>query len=352
MPQLFTPLALGPMTIPNRIAISPMCQHSANDGSASDWHLQHLMQFALSGAGLAVVEATAVERSGRISHGCLGLYSDANEAALARVLTAARSVAANGTRFAIQLCHSGRKGSTQRPWEGNGPLSAGDDAWTTVAPSAIPLADGWPTPKALETAEIERVIAAFAKAAGRAVRIGFDAVEMHFAHGYLVHEFFSPVSNRRSDAYGGARDGRMRLAWAIAEAVRAVVPRDVALGARISGSDWLDDGAGPDDAVALARALKAAGLDYVCVSSGGLTLTAKIKIGPGYQAPFAAKVKTEAGLPTRTVGLITRPEQAEELVATGQVDMIALARAFLDNPRWVWHAADWLGRHDRLPAAV
>jgi 2,4-dienoyl-CoA reductase-like NADH-dependent reductase (Old Yellow Enzyme family) len=343
VPHLFSPLKLGPITLPNRIAVAPMCQYSADDGCASDWHLQHLMQFAIGRAGMIVLEATAVERLGRISHGCLGLYSDADEAALARVLDPARRIAAPGTCFAIQLAHAGRKASCQVPFQGGKPLPRGEDPWTTVAPSAIPFADGWHMPEALDAKGLERIVAAFRHAAERSVRLGFGAIELHAAHGYLLHEFLSPLSNKRTDAYGASAENRMRFPLEVARAVRAVVPRNIALGARITGSDWTDGGLTVDDAVAFAAALKAAGLDYVCVSSGGNAAAAKIPLTPGYQVAFAAKVKAATGLVTRAVGLIAAPEQAETILAEGQADFIAMARAFLDDPRWVWHAAEKLG---------
>ena len=349
MSHLFSPLALGPVELPNRIVVSPMCQYSAADGSATDWHLQHLMQLAISRAGMIVVEATAVERAGRISHGCLGLYCDANEAALARVLDAARRVAAPGTRFAIQIGHAGRKASCQRPWEGGRPLSPSEDPWPTVAPSAVPFTPEGPAPRALDAQGLARVTAAFCQAAERAVRLGFEAIELHGAHGYLLHEFVSPLSNFRKDAYGGSLEARMRFPLEVARAVRAVVPRHVALGARITGTDWAEGGLTPEDAVAFAIALKGAGLDYVCVSGGGAVPQVKIPLGPGYQVPLAAKVKAESGLVTRAVGLIVTPEQAEAILASGQADCVALARAFLDDPRWVWHAAERLGAEIPIP---
>jgi 2,4-dienoyl-CoA reductase-like NADH-dependent reductase (Old Yellow Enzyme family) len=301
------------------------------------------MQFAIGRAGMVVVEATGVERAGRISHNCLGLYSDANEAALARALDAARRIAAPGTCFAIQLGHAGRKASCQPPFEGGKPLARGQDPWQTFAPSAIPFAEGWHTPEALDEAGLARIVAAFRQAAERAVRLGFTAIELHGAHGYLLHEFLSPLSNTRTDGYGGSPEKRMRLPLEVARAVRAVVPPTIALGARITGSEWTDGGLTPDDAVAFARALKAAGTDYVCVSSGGNVAAARIPLEPGYQVPFAAKVKAGSGLATRAVGLIVTPEQAETVIASGQADFVALARAFLDDARWVWHAAERLG---------
>jgi 2,4-dienoyl-CoA reductase-like NADH-dependent reductase (Old Yellow Enzyme family) len=320
-----------------------MCQYSADDGTANDWHLQHLMQLGMSGAGLVMVEATAVERIGRITPGCLGLYSDENEAALARVLAAARNVAPEGTRFGIQIAHAGRKGSSQRPWEGGRWLPAADGAWQTVAPSAIPFHADGPAPVALDEAGLARVVAAFRQAAQRAVRMGFDAVELHMAHGYLLQAFFTPLANRREDAYGGSRERRMRFPLEVARAVRALVPADRVLGARINGTDWADGGVTADDAVALATELKAAGVDYVCVSGGGAVPQMQVPPTPGYQVPMAARVRAEAGVTTRAVGLIVEPAQAEAIVASGQADFVALARAFLDNPRWVWHAAERLG---------
>jgi 2,4-dienoyl-CoA reductase-like NADH-dependent reductase (Old Yellow Enzyme family) len=349
VPLLFSPLKLGPIELPNRIVVSPMCQYSASDGSASDWHLQHLMQFAISRAGMIVLEATAVERRGRISHGCLGLYSDSNERALARVLGSARAIAAPGTAFAIQLAHAGRKASCQPPFQGARPLRNGEDPWPVVAPSAMAFAEGWPAPEALDSDGLKRVLGAFTKAAERSVRLGFDAIELHVAHGYLLHEFLSPFSNRRTDQFGGNACNRMRWPLQVVRAVRTVVPRTIALGARITGSDWADGGLAVEDAVAFASALKEAGLDYVCVSSGGNVAHAKIPLGPGYQVPFAAKVKAATGLATRAVGLIATPEQAQAILDAGEADFVALARAFLDDPRWVWHAAERLGAEVSYP---
>jgi 2,4-dienoyl-CoA reductase-like NADH-dependent reductase (Old Yellow Enzyme family) len=347
--QLFSPLQLGPISLPNRVVVSPMCQYSASDGTATDWHLQHLMNLALTRAGMVVVEATGVERAGRITHGCLGLYSDANEAALARALDAARRVAAPGTAFAIQLGHAGRKASCRRPWEGGQPLGPGEDPWTVSGPSDVPFAEGGPVPVALDEKGLARVASAFCRAADRAVRLGFDAIELHMAHGYLLHSFVSPLSNRRSDGYGGSAQNRMRFPIEVTRAVRARVPRTIALGARITGTDWADGGLTPDDAATFAAELKAAGLDYVCVSGGGAVPHVKIPVGPGYQVPMAAKVKAGARIATRAVGMIVEPQQAESIVASGQADCVALARALLDDPRWVWHAADRLGAKIAYP---
>jgi NADPH2 dehydrogenase len=341
MSALFSPISLADLELSNRIVVSPMCQYSADDGSANDWHLIHLGGFANSGAGLVVVEATHVERHGRITHGCMGLYSDYNEAALARVIASVRR--AGRARFGIQLAHSGRKGSAQRPWEGGRALSAHEDAWPTIAPSAIPFGEGWHTPREATEADMTRVTAAFVSAAKRAVRIGFDTVELHMAHGYLLHGFMSPLSNRRTDQYGGSFENRMRFPLAVARAVRAAVPRQIPLGARITGSDWREGGLTPDDCVTMAKALKSEGFDFVDISSGGVTGDIRNPTERGYNVAIAARVKREAGIATRTVGAIVQPEQAEQVIANGQADMVAIGRAFLDDPHWGWHAARALG---------
>jgi 2,4-dienoyl-CoA reductase-like NADH-dependent reductase (Old Yellow Enzyme family) len=342
MSLLFTPLKLGPVELSNRVVVSPMCQYSANDGVAGDWHLQHLTQFGYSGAGLVMVEATAVERRGRIAHGCLGLYSEPCESALARVISMARRFA-EPARFGIQLAHAGRKASAQRPWEGGGYLGTEEDPWPTVAPSAIPYDAGWEAPEMLDERGMERILNAFVDAALRATRIGFEIVELHAAHGYLLHEFLSPIANRRTDSCGGTPENRMRFPLAVARAVRSALPPDISLGARITGTDWLEGGVTVADAVMFARALRSMGLDYVCVSSGGIAPSVRIPVAPGFQAPLASRVKKEASIATRAVGMILTPGQAEEILSSGQADMVCMARAFLDNPRWVWHAAERLG---------
>jgi 2,4-dienoyl-CoA reductase-like NADH-dependent reductase (Old Yellow Enzyme family) len=342
MSLLFTPLKLGPVELSNRVVVSPMCQYSANDGVAGDWHLQHLTQLGYSGAGLVMVEATAVERPGRITHGCLGLYSESCESALARVIGMAR-LSAGPARFGIQLAHAGRKASAQRPWEGGRHLGAGEDPWPTVAPSPIPYGEGWETPEMLDERGMDRILKAFVDAALRAARIGFEVVELHAAHGYLLHEFLSPIANRRTDSYGGTPENRMRFPLSVAQAVRSALPANITLGARITGTDWLEGGLDIDDAVMFARALRSLGLHYVCVSSGGIDPSVRMPVAPGFQVPFAAKVKTETGIATWTVGMILTPHQAEEALTSGQADMVCMARAFLDNPRWVWHAAERLG---------
>jgi 2,4-dienoyl-CoA reductase-like NADH-dependent reductase (Old Yellow Enzyme family) len=337
-PKLFTPLPLGGIVLPNRIAVSPMCQYSADDGSMTDWHLIHLGQLAISGAGLTVVEATGVTREGRITHGCTGIYTDDNEASMVRVVQAFRRLSKNP--IGIQLAHAGRKASTLPPWQGGKPLAAGESPWQTVAPSPIPFGEGWHVPHELTTAEIKKLVENFVAAALRAKRVGFDAAELHAAHGYLLHQFLSPLSNQRKDEYG---KNRMKAPLEIAEAVREVWPKERALGARISGNDWMEGGLGPDDGVAFAKELKRVGYDYVCVTSGALSPSAKMKVEPNYQVPYAEKVKKSVPIVVRSVGMIADPDQAEDIVASGKADMIAMARAFLDNPRWVWHAAEHFG---------
>jgi 2,4-dienoyl-CoA reductase-like NADH-dependent reductase (Old Yellow Enzyme family) len=340
-PMLFTPLTLGGLTLPNRIVVSPMCQYSAEDGNATGWHLQHLGSLAMSNAGLLMVEATAVEPQGRISLRDLGLYSDENEAALARVLRLCRDF--GNTTIGLQLAHAGRKGSAEPPVKGGAPLAPDQGAWPTAAPSPIPLGEGWPAPKALDDGGLERIRQAFAGAARRAHRLGIDVLEMHAAHGYLLHEFLSPLANQRGDAYGGSRENRMRFPLEVAEALRRAWPAERPLGARISGTDWTPGGFEIEDAVAFAGALKSIGFDYVCVSSGGIVPGAAIRIGPGYQVPLAARVRAAIGIATRAVGLIVEAKQADGILQSGAADFVALARSFLDDPRWVWHAAEKLG---------
>ena len=338
---LFSPIKLASLELPNRIVVAPMCQYSAADGVGSDWHMTHLGMLANSGAGMLVIEATHVERRGRITHGCLGLYSDACEAALERIVYHCHHI---GTaKMCIQLAHAGRKASSQRPWEGAKALTAAEDAWPTVGPSAVPFGPGWHTPAAMTEDDMAKVNAAFTDAAKRSLRIGFDAIELHFAHGYLLHSFVSPFSNKRNDQYGGSFEGRMRFPLEVTRSGRAAVPRHVPLGARITGTEWLDGGLNGDDAVAMARALKEAGLDYIDVSSGNITPDSRWPSDPGFNVPIAERVRREAGIATRVVGMIAGAKQAEDIVASGKADMVAMARAFLDDPHWGWHAAYALG---------
>lgn len=339
--KLFTPIQLGGITLPNRIVVSPMCQYSAADGAMSDWHTVHLGSLACSGAGLMIIEATGVTREGRISNFCTGLYHDLNEAAMRRVVEVCRGL--SKSPIGVQLAHAGRKGSTQQPWAGSKPLSAGESPWQTVAPSALPFAEGWHTPHELTAEEIRGLADAFVAAAQRARRIGLDLVELHAAHGYLLHQFLSPLSNKRTDRYGGSLENRMRAPLEVARAVREAWPKERALGARITASDWAEGGFEAQDAAAFARELKKLGFDYVCVTSGGVVGYAKIKVEPGYQVGFAEQVKRGGGLPVMTVGMIAEPQQAEDILTAGRADMVALARGLLDDPRWVWHAAERFG---------
>jgi 2,4-dienoyl-CoA reductase-like NADH-dependent reductase (Old Yellow Enzyme family) len=338
---LFTPLALRGVAVPNRIVVSPMAQYSAVDGCASDWHLAHLGHLSYSGAGLLMTEATAVEPIGRGSLHCPGLYGEPQEQAFKRVVEFCRQF--GSARLGVQLWHAGRKGSIRPPWAGRGPLPAAEGGWEVVAPSPIAFDANSPVPRALDEAGMKRVRDAFRSAAQRAVRAGFDVMELHSAHGYLLHQFLSPLSNQRNDAYGGDAQRRMRFPLEVAAAVRAVLPHDRVLGARINACDWAEGGFDLEDAVAYAGALKEVGCDYVCVSSGGLVATQKITVGPGYQVPFAEAIRKRTGIATRAVGMITHVAQAEEIVRSGQADMVALGRAMLDNPRWGWHAAEQLG---------
>jgi 2,4-dienoyl-CoA reductase-like NADH-dependent reductase (Old Yellow Enzyme family) len=345
--KLFTPIAMRGLTLPNRIVISPMCQYSAVDGSANDWHLAHLTQLALGGAGLVMIEATGVSAQARITLGCLGLYSDANEAALRRVIAAMRAF--GNTPIGIQLAHAGRKASAHVPWKGGGSLKPEEGAYVTVAPSAISFTEGWHTPAALDRAGMEQIRDDFVAATRRADRLGIDLTELHAAHGYLLQQFLSPLANRRNDEYGGSLTNRMRFPLEVFQAVRAAWPASKPLGVRINGTDWADGGWTIDDAVAFAHALKERGADYVCVSGGGTVATAKIPIGPAYMVPLADKVRRETGIATRAVGMILTPAQAEAVVAEGRADMVALARGFLDDPRWAWHAAEALGARADYP---
>jgi NADPH2 dehydrogenase len=337
---LFSPIRLADLELPNRIVVAPMCQYSAADGVATDWHVTHLGMLANSGAGLVVVEATHVERRGRITHGCLGLYSDDCEAALARVIAHCHRI---GTaKLGVQLAHAGRKASSQRPWEGAKALPVGEDPWPTIGPSALPFGAGWHTPSAMTEDDMAHVRNSFAQSARRAVRIGFDLIELHLAHGYLLHSFVSPLSNKRNDQWGGSLEGRMRFPVEVARAVRDVVPSGIPLGARITGTDWLEGGLTGDDAVALTKALKSAGLDFVDVSSGNITPDSRPPSEPSYNVPIAGQVRRETGLPVRVVGMIAGAKQADGIVAEGKADMVAMARAFLDDPHWGWHAAETL----------
>jgi 2,4-dienoyl-CoA reductase-like NADH-dependent reductase (Old Yellow Enzyme family) len=348
-PLLFTPIALRSVKARNRIVISPMCQYSADDGLAEDWHLVHIGKFAQGGAGIVFVEATAVEARGRITYGDLGIWSDAHVPPLSRI---ARFVKGQGAVPAIQLAHAGRKASMQRPWHGNGPITdadraRGEDIWPIVAPSAIPLGEGWLVPNELLAADLTALKHAWRRAAERALAAGFEIVEIHSAHGYLLHEFLSPLANRRNDLYGGDREGRMRFPLEIAEVVREIWPQDKPVFVRVSAVDGIEGGWALEDTVAYTKELRARGIDLIDCSSGGIAGSATAgRVAPpslGFQVPYAERVRREAGLSTMAVGLILDAEQAEAILQAGKADLIALAREALFDPNWPLHAAYALG---------
>ncbi len=341
MSILFSPLKLRGLTLPNRVVISPMCQYSAVEGSAQPWHMMHLGTMSLSGAGMLIIEATAVEPQGRITPGDLGLYNDQNQAALEPVIAAIRKHST--TAIVMQIAHAGRKASCRVPWEGGTQLPLAAGGWTTFAPSAIAQTDQDAPPAALDHAGLARIREAFAATAKRAMDLGLDGVEVHGAHGYLMHSFLSPITNRRTDEYGGNLANRMRFPLEVFDAVRAVVPSDKPVGIRVSASDWIEGGWDVEQTIALAQELKARGVDWIDVSSGGLSPAQKIALGPGYQVPFAEAIKKATGLTTMSVGLITEAKQAEDILVSGKADFIALARGVLYDPRWPWHAAAELG---------
>ena len=340
--KLFSPITLGGVDLANRIIVAPMCQYSAVNGDVTDWHLMHLGQFAVSGVGLIFVEATGVSPEGRISPGCVGLWSDENQAALTRVVGFCNDF--GNAKMGIQLAHAGRKASTDLPWRGGAPLPASDPrGWQTVAPSATPYNQAFPAPTALDEAGMAKVIDDFRAAAKRADAIGFEVLEIHMAHGYLLHQFLSPLSNQRNDGYGGSLEGRMRFPLEVFAAVRDIWPTHKALGVRISATDWVESSSwSVAEASCFTGALKAAGAEFIDVSSGGNSPAQKIDAGPGYQTGFAATIKREVGLPTMAVGQITQPHQAEAILRSDQADMVALARGMLNDPRWAWHAAEAL----------
>jgi 2,4-dienoyl-CoA reductase-like NADH-dependent reductase (Old Yellow Enzyme family) len=342
MSRLFSPFTIGPLHLSNRIVVAPMCQYSAEQGSATDWHLMHLGQLALSGAGLLIIEATAVSAVGRISSGDLGLYSDANAAALARVLAAVRRY--TPTPVAIQLAHAGRKASVRVPWTGGRQIAPNEeDGWQTLAPSALAYNSGEHAPLALDPAGLAQIREQFVVAARRSAELGLSGIELHGAHGYLLHEFLSPLSNRRDDEYGGSLENRMRFPLEVFTAVREVTPAGVPVWMRISASDWVSGGWDLDQSVAFSRALAERGCAAIHVSSGGLSPHQVIPLNANYQVPFAARIKSAVSIPVIAVGLITEPQQAEAILTAGEADAIALARAMLYDPRWPWHAAAALG---------
>ncbi len=343
MTHLFSPIRLQDLTVRNRVWVAPMCQYSAVDGVPNDWHLVHLGSFARGGVGLVMTEATAVSPEGRISPADTGIWSDEQRDSWARIV---EFVHGQGAAAAMQLAHAGRKASTRPPFEGRGPVAPEEGGWTTVGPSAEAF-PGLPAPDALDAVGIERVVRDFADGASRAVEAGFDSVEVHAAHGYLLHEFLSPLSNRRPDEYGGSFENRARLPRRVLRAVREVLPTGMPLLVRISATDWLDGGWTVDESVRLAALLREDGADLVDVSSGG-NAPADIPVEPGYQVPFARRVRLEAQVATGAVGLITEPKQAEDVLADGSADVVLLARELLRDPHWALRAARELGADDAV----
>lgn len=348
MSRLFTPFGVGSLEMRNRIVIAPMCQYSADEGRATDWHVIHLGNLSLSGAGLLIIEATAVVPEGRISPDDLGLWSDETEEALGRVIEKVRRY--SDMPIAIQLAHAGRKASTRVPWEGGGQLRPGEDrGWQTVAPSAIPFTAGENPPVALDHEGMARIREAFREAAMRSARLGLDAVQIHGAHGYLLHQFLSPLANHRDDEYGGSLENQMRFPLEVFDAVRAAFPAERPVSMRVSGTDWVEGGWEIEQTIAFASALKARGCSAIHVSSGGISPAQRVPVGPGYQVPLARAVRAATNLPTVAVGLITSYDHAEAIIGTGDADLIAIARAVLYDPRWPWHAAAHLGATVKAP---
>jgi 2,4-dienoyl-CoA reductase-like NADH-dependent reductase (Old Yellow Enzyme family) len=347
-PSLFMPFALRDLKLANRIVVSPMCQYSAVDGRATDWHGIHWGQMLQSGAGLFTIEATAVSAVGRITYGCLGLYDDACEEALGRHLAVARGNAP-AIPVSLQLAHAGRKASSHKPWDGGQLIPVDQGGWTPLAPSPIAQMEHEVPPHAIDAATLREIRDQFVAATARAWRLGLDAIELHLAHGYLLNEFLSPLSNQRSDDYGGSFANRIRLPLEVFAAVRAAWPQEKPLGVRISATDWVDGGWTLDDSLEFAQQLQALGCDWIDVSSGGISPGQKIPVGPGYQVPLARAIRAATAMPTMTVGLITDALQADAIVTAGDADLVALARAMLWNPRWPWHAAAALGAQVEAP---
>lgn len=336
MTRLFSPLSLKGITLKNRIVVSPMCQYSSDDGFAADWHLVHLGSFAVGGAGLVIAEATGISPEARISPQDLGLWKDEHIENLRRITAFIKQ---QGSVAGIQLAHAGRKASTHAPWKGRGRVAPDDGGWQVVAPSALAYSENYPQPAALDEAGMQKVLHDFEQATVRAIKAGFEVIEIHASHGYLLHQFLSPLTNRRSDRYGGGFENRIRLLLEVADRVNGVLPAEIPLFVRLPGTDWAEGGWTPDDAVALARILKERGVDVMDVTSGGLVSHQKISTGPAYQLPFASRVKRETGAVTSAVGLITHAAQAESILVNGDADLILLAREFLRDPHFPLRAA-------------
>ena len=347
MSALFSPIKLRELELPNRIMVAPMCQYSAENGEANDWHFTHINSLALSGAAMFCIEATHVEAIGRITPGCMGLWNDATEQALKPILASVRK--RSKTAVAMQLAHAGRKTSSHVPWDGGQQIPVAEGGWLAEAPSAVPHKEGEAAPRALDAAGLKRVRDAFVAATQRADRLGIDAIEVHGAHGYLLHQFLSPISNKRTDQYGGSLQNRMRYPLEVFDAVRAAFPASKPVGVKVSATDWIEGGWDLAQTIEFVKELKQRGVDWIDVSSGGVSPLQKIPLSPGYQVPFAQAIKEATGVTTMAVGLITEAGQAEDIVASGKADMVALARAMLYDPRWGWHAAAELGGQVAAP---
>jgi 2,4-dienoyl-CoA reductase-like NADH-dependent reductase (Old Yellow Enzyme family) len=347
MSALFSPIKLRSLALPNRIMVAPMCQYSAENGEANDWHFTHINTLALSGAAMFCIEATHVEAIGRITPGCLGLWNDATEAALKPILASVRKH--SRIAVAMQLAHAGRKGSSHTPWDGGQQIPLAEGGWQTEGPSAVPHKEGELAPLALDAVGLKRVRDAFVAAARRAERLGLDALELHSAHGYLLHQFLSPISNKRTDQYGGSLQNRMRYPLEVFDAIRAAFPEQKPVGVKVSTTDWVEGGWDLAQTIEFAKELKKRGVDWIDASSGGVSPLQKIPLAPGYQVPFAQGIKEATGVTTMAVGLITEAKQAEDIVASGKADMVALARGMFYDPRWGWHAAAELGGHVEAP---
>src|SRR5260370_6289018 len=347
MSALFTPIKMRGLALPNRIMVAPMCQYSAESGEANDWHFTHINMLALSGAAMFGIEAPHAEGIGRITRGCLGWWNDAREAALRPFLASVRNH--SKVAVAMQLPHAGRKGSSHKPWDGGQQIPIDQGGWQTEGPSAVPHKEGELAPLALDAAGLARVREAFVSAAKRAERLGLDALELHSAHGYLLHQFLSPIANTRTDQYGGSLQNRMRYPLEVFDAIREVFPHDKPIGVKVSATDWVEGGWDLPQTIEFVKELKKRGVDWIDASSGGVSPLQKIPLGPGYQVPFAQGIKEATGVTTIAVGLITEAKQAEEIVASGKADMVALARGMLYDPRWGWHAAAELGGQVEAP---
>ncbi len=347
MSKLFSPIHLRELELRDRIVVSPMCQYSADDGVMNDWHLMHLGQLSMGAGALLFTEATHVSAQGRISPRCAGLWNDAQQAAMQRVVTFCRTHGV--AKLGIQIAHAGRKASTNPPLKGSQPLTEEEGAWQTVGPSPVGFAPDWHVPHELDGAGMDQVKQEFVQATERSAALGFDVMDLHGGHGYLLNQFFSPLSNQRTDAYGGSVEKRIRFPLEVFEAVRAVWPKEKPMGVRISAVDWVEGGTSVEDTIAFAQALEELGCDFIDITSGGVDHRQKITTGPGYQVEFASAVKQKIGIPVMAVGLIVRPQQAEDIISDGHADFVMLARGVMDDPHWTWHAAQALGAETVYP---